>query len=112
MAIRRHSHNSTSFRDLITPIEYMMDEYDLKCAFVGVMNADVMIGPELIGILNQMIEKQNRGELADRLLLVGRRVNDVGVPLSLKTLQEEEMMLSQVYQSNPFYSASRMVGLR
>ena len=82
----------------------MMDEYDLKCAFVGVMNADVMI--------NQMIEKQNRGELADRLLLVGRRVNDVGVPLSLKTLQEEEMMLSQAYQSNPFYSASRMVGMR
>ena len=90
----------------------MMDEYDLKCAFVGVMNADVMIGPELIGILNQMIEKQNRGELADRLLLVGRRVNDVGVPLSLKTLQEEEMMLSQAYQSNPFYSASRMIGMR
>ena len=112
MAIRRHSHNSTSFRDLITPIEYMMDEYDLKCSFVGVMNADVVIGPELIGILNQMMEKQKRGELADRLLLVGRRVNDVGMPLSLKTLQEEETMLSQVYRANPFYSASRMVCLR
>ena len=112
MAIRRHSHNSTSFRDLITPIEYMMDEYDLKCSFVGVMNADVIIGPELTGILNQMIEKQKRGKLADRLLLVGRRVNDVGTPLSLKTLQEEETMLSRAYQANPFYSASRMVGMR
>ena len=90
----------------------MIENYHLDCMYTGILNADIVLGSNLLSLLKYIDQLQINGMLSERLLMVGRRVNAVTEPQPFNSAQEYESFVMTNYQRQPFYAPMRMVKIK
>ena len=97
---------------MFQPLDVLMRNYGVSCKFTAIMNADVLLGLNIMDVLHVVDDLQVRGVLSERVLLTGRRINAQSPPSPLTTREQYDQFVMGTYTSNPLYAPSRMVVLR
>ena len=97
---------------MLQPLDVLIRSYGVSCKFTAIMNADVLLGLNIMDVLHVVDDLQVRGVLSERVLLTGRRINAQSPPSPLTTREQYDQFVIGTYTSSPLYAPSRMVVLK
>lgn len=101
-------HGLLYLRTMISQMEAILLQNSIHCQFMGISNADLVFGTQLLNVLQFVRKLVFANYLSEKVLLIGRRVNFDGIP-DTSNFDTYVKFIEHTYKKQPFYTSARMV---